>query len=623
MLTLATLLLAQTPTRLPETVVVETRQPSPLAEASPSVTRLDVTTANESGLNTLAGLLATSPGIYATEQSGEGSQASLFVRGTNSSQTALLLDGRRLPQGFSNSYEIGRYRVFGLSSVEILRGSASTLYGANAIGGVIDLRLPEPLTGKKGSEFVAEAGSFGRGYLGLTTLWNNAAEKGQATQGTTATVTTLHDDGWRDNGTRDSSTAFLKSDWRLSPHLVFDLIGTADWAKAGLPGAALTTPGTGDPNDWQKDSGWMLSPGFRYEDDSLRATLFWSHGGSAVTSFVDGSNFFGPYTYYQRFLLARDEFTAFADWKLTNRLSLGLGASYERNAFDQLALDGTSTTWAETFESFGLWTQADWRVTSTDRLHAAVRRDHFSAFADKTIGDFSYARTLSKELAFTTKVGTAYRAPAASDLAYNPIGATPLRPEASTSYEAGLRYENSVPNALSWTLVAFQNDLKDLIDYDPANFQTYNIAAVRARGIEFGFSARPAKGLKTFGAATWLNTSVQSALGYQSTAAQGESLLRRPDLCLSLGAEVMPSEDWTVGISINHLRGRMDFDWNTNTRVALPNASFTRLWIRWALSERTELSLRIENLLGETAPPTALGYGAQPRSAYLGLTGKF
>ena len=140
MLSILAIFLAQAPTRLPETVVIETRQAAPLADASPSVSRLDVTAATESGLTTLTSLLGGAPGVYATEQSGEGSVGSLFLRGTNSTQTAVLLDGRRLPQGFSNSYEIGRYRIFGLSSVEILRGPSSSLYGANALGGVIDLR---------------------------------------------------------------------------------------------------------------------------------------------------------------------------------------------------------------------------------------------------------------------------------------------------------------------------------------------------------------------------------------------------------------------------------------------------------------------------------------------------
>ena len=161
MLTIAALLLAQAPTRLPETVVIETRQAKPLAEASPSVSRLDVAAATDAGQTTLTSLLGGAPGVFATEQSGEGSVGSLFLRGTNSTQTAVLLDGRRLPQGFSNSYEIGRYRIFGLASVEVLRGPSSTLYGANALGGVIDLRQQSPLTARAGSALVAEGAAFG------------------------------------------------------------------------------------------------------------------------------------------------------------------------------------------------------------------------------------------------------------------------------------------------------------------------------------------------------------------------------------------------------------------------------------------------------------------------------
>ena len=70
MLSFLAFFLAQAPTRLPETVVIETRQSAPLAEASPSVSRLDVTAATESGQTTLTSLLGGAPGVYATEQSG-------------------------------------------------------------------------------------------------------------------------------------------------------------------------------------------------------------------------------------------------------------------------------------------------------------------------------------------------------------------------------------------------------------------------------------------------------------------------------------------------------------------------------------------------------------------------
>jgi vitamin B12 transporter len=613
MLSTLAIFLAQAPTRLPETVVIETRQAAPLADASPSVSRLDVTAATESGQTTLAGLLGGAPGVYATEQSGEGSVGSLFLRGTNSTQTAVLLDGRRLPQGFSNSYEIGRYRIFGLSSVEILRGPSSSLYGANALGGVIDLRQQSPLTAKAGSTLVAEGGSYGRGSLGLAFLSNNAVGAQAATNGTSVSLSASHDYGWRPNGDRDALSAYLKHEWRLSPNLVFDLVGSADHGKAGLPGQDIG--GTSSLTDWERDSGWLLSPGLRFHDADTDATVFWSRAGSAISSVT------APYA--NRYLLDRDEVTAFVDRKVRPDLTLGLGVSYERSSFEQFDVAANSLTWADTHESLGIWTRADWQVTAADRLRASVRDDRFTDFAGKTTGEVSYSHRFTKELLAHAKIGTAYRAPAANDLAYGTHLGLPLRPESNTGTEIGLRHENAVPGALSWTLVAFRNELTDLIDYNPSSYQTYNISKARTQGLEAGIETRPAKGLRLFGATTWLDSEIQSTDYYLGTGLTGDKLLRRPSLTLTLGLEVIPNDDWTFGVSAAHLRGREDFDWNAFSRVSLPNATFVRVWVRRTLSDHTEISLRIENLFGEDAPPAAFGFGAQPRSAYVGLTRKF
>ena len=611
MLSFFAILLAQAPTRLPETVVIETRQATPLADASPSVSRLDVTAATDSGQTTLAGLLGGAPGVYATEQSGEGSVGSLFLRGTNSSQTAVLLDGRRLPQGFSNSYEIGRYRIFGLSSVEILRGPSSSLYGANALGGVIDLRQQSPLLAKAGSTLVAEGGSYGRGSLGLAVLSNNAAGTQAATNGISVSLSASHDDGWRPNGYRDALSSYLKHESRLSPNLVFDLVGSADHGKAGLPDNSGTTSLT----NWERDSGWLLSPGLRFRDANTEATVFWSLAGSAISSVN------APYV--ERYLLDRDEVTAFVDHKIRSDLTLGLGLTYERTTFELFDVAANSLTWADTHESLGVWARADWQVTPADRFRATVRDDRFTDFAGKSTGEVSYSHRLTKELLAHVKVGTAYRTPAANDLAYGTHLGLPLRPESNTGAEIGLRHENAVPGALSWTLVAFRNELTDLIDYNPSSYQTYNIAKARTQGVEVGLEMRPAKGLRLFGATTWLDSEVRSADYYFSTGMAGDKLLRRPSLTLTLGVEVTPNDDWTFGISAAHLRGREDFDWTAYSRVNLPDATFVRVWVRRILADGTEISLRIENLFGEDAPPAALGFGAQPRSAYVGLTRRF
>lgn len=605
------LLLAQLPSPLPETIVVETRQPAPLAEASPSVSRLDVAAATESGLTTLAGLLGGVPGVFVTEANGDGSAASVFVRGTNSSHTAVLLDGRRLPQGFSNNYELGRYRIFGLASVEMLRGPSSSLYGANALGGVIDLRQRSPLEATPGSAVVTEAGSYGRGSLSLSFLANDASGTQAATRGTAVSVSASHDDGYRPNGDREALSTMLKQEWRLSPGWVLDLVGTADVGAAGLPGPDVG----GSLIQRQGDRGWLFSPGLRYEDELTQATVFWSRGFSAAT-WTGG---FAP----TRYVLDRDELTAFVDRKVRPDLSIGLGISYERTTFDQYDHINGIPFYLDTHASLGVNARADWRITAADRVRATVRKDRFTDHAGKTTGEVAYSRRLTDALLAHAKVGTAYRAPSANDLAYGTYLGLPLRPESNRGAEIGLRYDDRVPGALAWTVVAFRNDLTDLVDFIPAlGYQAFNIGAARTQGIEAGVETRPAKGLRLFGTTTWLDTEIVSA-EYAGTGSTGEPLLRRPSLALSVGAEVFPREDWVLGISAVHLRGRDDFDFTAFNRVELPDATFVRVWLRHFVSERTEVSLRIENLFGEAAPSAAFGFGPRPRSAYVGLTSRF
>jgi vitamin B12 transporter len=605
MFTFPALVLAQAAVRLPETVVVETRRPAPVVEASPSVTRLDVAQADEAGYRSLTSLLATTPGVVATEQGGEGSQSSLFLRGTNSAHTAVLLDGRRLPTGFSGTYELGRYRLFGLSSVEVLRGASSSLYGANSLGGVVDLRLQDPLSAKPGSLLEAEAGSYGRVALGYAFATNDAHAGQPATRGTAIAISTTRDDGWRVNGDREAATALVKSAWKLSPHLTADLIASADLGRGGLPGAQ-TAPSL---VDWQKDSGWLLSPGLRFADDAVTATAFWSHGGSRVRSYTGGD--------LQSYRLATDELTAYADWKTRADLTLGLGATYERNGFDQVAY---ATPWVNTIESLGVWTRADWRPTAVDRLRVGLRRDDSSDFAGKTTGELSWARTLGAGLTGHLKAATAYRAPSANDLAYGTSQNLVLRPEANRAYEAGLRYAPT--HGPAWTLVAFENHLTDLIDYDPNdNYRTFNIAKARTRGIELGAEGRPTKALRLFGAATSLQAIALT--DYLGVVAAGQTLLRRPTFTLAAGAELAPDERWTFGLGVTWLHDRTDFDWDAYQRVQLPDSLVWRSWARYAWNDTTDLTLRVENLTGETAPPAALGYGAPPRSVYLGLAKKF
>ena len=584
---------------LPETIVVETRRPTLLSEASPSVTKFNPQDTSLSQFGTLSNILSATPGVYASEQSGIGSSTSVFFRGTNSAHTAFLLDGRRLSEGFSGNYEIGRYRTFGLSSVEILRGPSSSLYGANALGGVIDCRLPQPLTEPGSIHSNFEIGSYDYVSLGITVTNNNAQGTEPATQGNTLTFTTSHDKGWRDNSSRDASNLLFKSVWKISDKINFDILGSADTSRARLPGTDVAPT----PDDWQNDHGWLISPGIFFRDDSTQAAAFWSHNETSTKSYT----FATDYSYK----IKRDEFTAYVDQKVDAQLNLGLGVSYENNHFDQV--ESTPKTWVDTMESLGLWTRADWKMSAQDQLKVTLREDTFSDFQKHFSWDINYRRSLNKELSAHAKLATAYHTPSANDLAGGTVGGAALRPETNYGKELGLRYENG--KDLSWTLVLFENHLTDLISFDYVYpYPAYNINEARSRGVEFGVQSQITSTLKLFGTGTYLST---------KDFATQDSLIRRPDLIFTLGAEMNPTTAWTYGLSVNHIANRIDYDPSSYAVVKSPNGTYWRTWLVYHYKTSQELSLRIENVFNETAPPASLGFPAQPRSFYLSFSVKY
>ena len=584
---------------LPETIVVETRRPTLLSEASPSVTKFSPQNSSLSQFGTLSNVLSATPGVYASEQSGIGSSTSVFFRGTNSAHTAFLLDGRRLSEGFSGNYEIGRYRTYGLSSVEILRGPSSSLYGANALGGVIDCRLPQPLTESSNIHSTLEIGSYGYASLGISATNNNAQGTEPATQGNTVTFTTSHDKGWRDNSTRDASNLLFKSVWKISDKMNFDILGSADTSRARLPGTDVAPT----PNDWQNDHGWLISPGIFFHDESTQAAAFWSHNESSTRSYT----FATDYSYK----IKRDELTAYVDQKVDSQLNLGLGVSYENNHFTQI--ESTPKTWIDTMESLGLWTRADWKINPDNQLKATLREDAFSDFQKHFSWDIYYRHSLDKELSAHAKLATAYHTPSANDLAGGTVGGAALRPETNYGKELGLRYENG--KDLSWTLVIFENHLTDLISFDYVYpYPAYNINEARSRGVEFGIQSQITSTLKLFGTATYLNT---------KDFATNDSLIRRPDLIFTLGAEINPTTAWTYGLSVNHIAKRIDYDPISYAVVKSPNGTYWRTWLVYHYKNSQELSLHVENLFNETAPPASLGFPAQPRSFYLSFSVKY
>jgi outer membrane receptor protein involved in Fe transport len=146
---------------LPTTVVSPTGIPTPIAQVASSVTVITAADIEREQRRTVPDLLSTVPGLNVVQTGGPGGQTSVFIRGTNSNQVKVLIDGIDVsdPSNANRSFDFGQLLTADIEGIEVLRGPQSGLYGADAIGGVISIIT------KKGEgpprAGLVEGGSFG------------------------------------------------------------------------------------------------------------------------------------------------------------------------------------------------------------------------------------------------------------------------------------------------------------------------------------------------------------------------------------------------------------------------------------------------------------------------------
>lgn len=507
-LCMANLARAEAAVDLNEVVVTASRTAQTQDQTLAPVTVIDRAQIERRQVTALQDLLRGEAGVSLANNGGPGKPTSLFLRGTESDQVVVLIDGVRIGSATSGGAALQDLPIEQIERIEIVRGPFSSLYGSEALGGVIQIFTRRPqgsfvpmLSVAAGSNNARRygAGLAGRseGDLGEAGGWYSVNAVHDETDGINAYLDTSSSayDPDRDGYRNDSLSA--QGGWRFNRQWDADVHALRAQSRNDYDGSVFG-------GNLSKGVQQAVGGRVRYAPtDALKFTA--SVGGSSDFSdaYYDGA-------YVSTYDTRRKQGSLQADITTAPGL-LTVGFDWQRDAI--ASSDNYDADSRIDRAAFAQWQQS----FGAQSVQASLRRNDNSQFGGKTTGSLLWGWDFAEHLRLTASYGTAFKAPTFNELYYPDFGNPLLGPETSSSAELGLRGRYDWG---TWTLSAFQTRISDLIAYDASLVdaahpfgQPNNIDKARIRGAEAGYETALA-GWTLRSALTWLAPQADGEVGH-------------------------------------------------------------------------------------------------------------
>ena len=561
-----------------ETVIVTaTRTAEMVDETLAPVTVITRKEIEDLQASSVADVLRTVPGVILTNNGGLGQATSLFLRGTNSGHVTVLVDGVRVGSATLGTTPFELIPLAQVEKIEIVRGPRSSLYGANAIGGVIQIFTRPGAANKTmsaksslGTDGFREltAGFVANSKVGISVRFSHLGSDGfDACTG--AAGGCYVDEPDRDG--HEKSALAVRFDRQLSAGAELGLHFMYSNADTDYDGSFSN----------QTETAMRVIGGRLVLDPSTnwRSTV-------AVGQSLDGAEDFKDRVFSSRFQTLRNSLSWQNDVALGSTGLLTAGVDYQNDTVD------SDTVFAVTSrDNTGVFIQYQKDVERYG-VQWALRYDDNEQFGDYTTGSV----TLGVDQRATVFYGTAFKAPTFNDLYYPSWGSPVLEPEESNTVDLG--YRVLLPGG-RWTVNVFQTNIDELIAYDPIAAGPANINQAQIGGVEVGL-AMSGDAWRWSSALTLLDTEQKSG------ANRGRELPRRPSEALSLN----------ISRDLGRYGTGMQITFNGKTYDDLANTSLLDRYVvvdlvgHWKMTDNWWLNGKIKNVFDEDYETAA--YYRQP-----------
>lgn len=609
---------------VPDVVVTADRFPTDPNKITSSYTVVMQEEMQRRQLRTAGEVLRTVPGVSVQQSGGPGTQTSVFIRGSNSNHVLVLIDGITAndPSSANGAADFANFLTENLDRIEVVRGPMSTMYGSQAIGGVVNMVTKAgkgPMNGaaftELGTRLWSNSGAFVRGSEGRFN-YNLSFAGTFSPNDTPVPARFTPPGGYVDidpyrNITVASRLGFEINDntqfnWYtryIDSKLNYDQVGAEDPNANGYSSQFYTR---GELEGSYFDGRWKPVVGVNYSTITRHDMDYPSPQN--LTPFNTDSWFNG-----RRLQADFKNLVTITDW-----VDVIGGVDYDRQ-----------WAYSNTVGAFTPYTQASGAMTQTG-LYGQLRLNPFQGFNLNVGGRSDFNDTFGTvgtwragasylwaptDTKFKGSYGTAFKAPSLFEL-YGPGafcgGNRNLQPEYSRGYEFGVEqglYDRKVKAGITY----FFNTYSNLIQCPPPFLALQNVANAQSEGLEATLQISPVK---------WFDFYFDYTHTFARNVDTNVVLVRRPQDVFNIRAEVRPWADTLFGVGVLQVSNRTDF--NATTGVIMNPSPYTlvRITAQYDVVKNVQLFARAENVLNRVYEEPE-GFQAPYFQAFFGIKAKF
>jgi outer membrane cobalamin receptor len=474
--------MAEEPTmELQEVVVTATKTEKDPKDVTQTVTVITADEIKKSGATSAAEVVRKTAGVTLNDQGPRGSLTTVSLRGSRYAQVLVLLDGKRLNSRRDGGYNLSDLPVLldDIERIEIIRGPSSALYGADAVGGVVNIITKKP----EKTQIIASGAVGSHGYDSATVSYSGKPAKFYYSLSTGRETS----EGFQANSDLEQGSIGTKLGYDFTHDSSVELTANYIGKEIGVPGSTLFP--SPQARQWTRDT--VAGLGYRTKlsrELDLKINTYYNRG---ILKYKDPGAFFPQDSRHKSGGYGAD---TQVNWLVNPWNAITIGMETRRDTLDSTDVgDHGASLQAGYFQD---------EISIGEPLIIVIggRHDSHSLYGDK------FSPRASARYLFTgsgtiirTSAGKAFRAPTFNDL-YWPdtgwaVGNPNLRPETSKEYEGGIEQPLGKGNAIK--LTAFERKVKNLIDWqlDPLTFKysPVNIGRARIRGSEYEAKVSPAE----------------------------------------------------------------------------------------------------------------------------------